>query len=85
MFFRPNGFKQQECARYVIPYGYITKLNESSNETKSQGTITLHLKDERIFKFKFENNPGQYRETLQIIGKYALVSKPEQLFCYQHY
>lgn len=36
-----------------------------------------------MLKFKFENNPGQFRETLQIIGKYALLRKVSDLFCYK--
>ena len=81
LLFRPNSFKKSECLRFILPYGYISKVTESSNDAKTQCSITLTSKDERILKFKFENNPGQFRETLGIIGKYALLRNVNDLYC----
>lgn len=83
VLFRPNGYKQSECAKFCLPYGYITQVQSSSNELKTQGTITLTSKDERVLKFKFENAPGQFRESLQIIVKYAVIKNVGDLFCFK--
>ena len=58
LLFRPNSFKKNESLRFILPYGYISKVSESSNDAKTQCSITLTSKDERVLKFKFENNPG---------------------------
>jgi hypothetical protein len=35
LLFRPHGYKRSECLRFNLPYGYITKVQESSNDAKT--------------------------------------------------
>lgn len=80
--FRPNGTKPGDCLKYSVPYGYILKLQESSNSDKTNCLITVTCKDERVFKFKFEGNGPIFVQTLKVIRRYALQPKLENLYCY---
>ena len=70
MHFQPNAIKDYKKATiYTVPYGYIYRVIEQSNETKNTGEISVYCKDERVFKFKFENNFLVYREALRVLNE----------------
>lgn len=83
IFFKPNGVKVEDCQRYVIPYGYISKLQENSNSEKTSGTITVTCKDERSLKFKLEGSAAVFINCLKIMQKHSQQAKLEYLFCSQ--
>ena len=59
---------------YDVPYGFIHRIIDTPNENKNMGLITILCKDERVFKFKFENNFLVFRDALKIINQHTIVS-----------
>ena len=83
MHFQPHAIKDYRKATiYTVPYGYIYRVMETSNEAKSTGEISVYCKDERMFKFKFENNMLVYREALRVLNESTQIANQEQLYCY---
>ena len=68
LHFQPNSIKDfKRAAIYTVPYGYIYRVIDNANEAKNTGEISVYCKDERVFKFKFENNFLVYREALRML------------------
>jgi len=57
-------------------------LQDSHNNVKSDGIITITCKDQRLIKFKFENAPADFMAVLNKIKQHSVVSKLNELFCY---
>jgi len=59
------------------------RIIENSNVTKSDATLTIVCKDERIIKFKFED-AAVFQPVLNTIVKHAIVDNIKNLFCYKY-
>ena len=78
--FQPNSNKDtSKLAYFVVPYGYIHRVVESTGDGKGGVTLHIYCKDERQFKFQFE---GHSRNASSIIQS-SLSLKHEQLFCHR--
>jgi hypothetical protein len=66
----------------MIPYGLIQKIQEyQSNVEMSDCYIAITCKDERVFKFRFQNAPLAFVNSVKVIKKYALKPDLKSLFC----
>ena len=72
LLFKPNQNKLNECVRYTVPYGYITKMVEKTNNDRTDCLLHILCKDERQFKFKFEGNGPMFTQYCKVIRRYAL-------------
>lgn len=60
----------------------INRVYDSSNESKSYGTITLTCKDKRVMKLEFKDTPDHFKFVLDKILTRFLCYKPQDLYCY---
>ena len=72
LLFQPQGVRIEDCGLYSVPYGAIQRLVESSNTDRLKCAITIFCKDERFFKFKFDNSAPAFGSTVSAIKKYSM-------------
>jgi len=83
IIFKKNGAAMQECCHSMVPYGYIQKIQEyKSSAEMSDCFIAITCKDERVFKFRFQQTPQAFENAAKIIKNYALKSDLKSLSCY---
>lgn len=83
LLFKPQGVRIEDCGLYSVPYGAIQRLVESSNTDRLKCAITIFCKDERFFKFKFDNSALAFGNTVKAIKKYSMCQTVDQLYCSQ--
>ena len=81
LIFKPNDLKLQDCRRWSIAFGQIAKIN-AINSDKSPCHMFITCKDERQFKFRFENLAADFTFFLNNLTA-ALQPKMDRLFCNQ--
>ncbi len=83
LIFLPNGKQFDESLQFQMPWGVIQRMQEKSNTDKMKCSVELTCKDERVVKFRFTNQGQAFLQTCNIIRKYALPKKMDQIFASQ--
>ena len=65
---------EQETGFFMVPYGYIESIKESSD------TISITCKDERVMKYKFDVD-FQLQQVRDVIKERCFPAAPTELMC----
>jgi hypothetical protein len=69
--------QEQETGFFMVPFGYIESLKESSD------VITISCKDERVLKYKFEVD-AQFQACRKAIRERSFPASHSELFATKH-
>jgi len=73
-FIQDNQKSHLDTGFFTIPFGYILKVNESVANLEKATYLTIVLKDDRTFKFKFEVL-HQFKSTLKAIRERSFTDR----------
>lgn len=75
LLFKPTNTLLRDCQRFIVPFGYIDKVQENSDKE-----FTVLLKDDRVFKFTYLENYNTFGHLIERVKEYSLHSNFDTLF-----